>query len=135
MAEVLAVPVASPELPEKQLDVGFELPKDVKEFRNYQDSAFQESVSNHYRLMRSNQSVAYVERMHQKYSFADGQFRARYTVREVFKLLESYVDSSDPDIGLPNFVHNFQTAEGIRNDGLPEWFQVLNPFNFNLHKF
>lgn len=129
VAEVVPVhPVENDNLDKsdiKQVDVGFELPKDVKDFRNYVDSEFQESVSSHYRLMRTNQSMEYVTRMQQKYSFADGKFRAKLTFREVFKLLDNYVDSSDPDIGLPNFIHNFQTAEGIRGDGLPDWFQLV----------
>jgi inositol oxygenase len=108
-----------------QPDVHFALPKDACEFRNYRDSAFQEKVSRHYKLMRSNHCVELVVRMHEKYSFAEGKHRARYTIREVFKLLDDYVDSSDPDLGLPNFIHNFQTAEGIRGDGLPDWFQLV----------
>lgn len=49
---------------------------------------------------------------------------AKLTIREAFKLLEGYVDSSDPDTDLPNMEHMLQTAEGIRAAGLPDWFQL-----------
>jgi inositol oxygenase len=39
---------------------------------------------------------------------------AKLTIREAFKLLEGYVDSSDPDTELPNMEHMMQTAEGMR---------------------
>ena len=35
-----------------------------------------------------------------------------------------FVDVSDPDIELPNLVHLYQTAEGIRAKGLPDWLQL-----------
>lgn len=74
--------------------------------------------------MRVNQTVAFYERMVEKYSFADGKYRAKMTIREAFKALESYVDSSDPDLDLPNLLHMLQTAEGIRKAGHPDWFQL-----------
>lgn len=78
---------------------------------------------NHYKLMRKNQTLEFSQRMAEKYSF--NHPRARLTVREVFKILETYVDSSDPDVSLPNMVHMFQTAEGIRKAGHPDWFQLV----------
>jgi inositol oxygenase len=104
---------------------GFVAAKEVSEFRNYVDSKRQDVVSTHYKDMRKGQSVEYVKRMHEKYSFADGKFRKKMTIREAFEILDTYVDSSDPDLGLPNSVHNMQTAEGIRKDGHPEWFQLI----------
>jgi inositol oxygenase len=35
------------------------------------------------------------------------------------------VDSSDPDMDLPNLLHMLQTAEGIRRAGHPDWFQLV----------
>jgi len=49
---------------------------------------------------------------------------ANLTIREAFKLLEKYVDASDPDVELPNVVHNFMTAEAARRDGRPDWLQL-----------
>lgn len=101
--------------------------KAKEDFRNYNDSENQSMgvVLNHYREMRKNQTVAFVKKMHEKYSFAPGKHRAEMTIREVFKVLETYVDSSDPDVSLPNMIHMFQTAEGIRKAGFPDWFQLV----------
>ena len=91
--------------------------------RNYEDSFRHEIVEKHYRLMRTNQCVSFNEKMVEKYSFAHP--RARMTIKEACKRLEGYVDSSDPDVDLPNILHMFQTAEGIRRAGHPDWFQVV----------
>ena len=97
--------------------------KPLEEFRNYADSDRQDTVRNHYRMMRQNQTVDFVKRMHDKYSFEKP--RALMTIAETFEVLKSYVDSSDPDISLPNLVHMLQTAEGIRAAGHPDWFQLV----------
>jgi len=97
--------------------------KKSEEFRNYVDSARQDIVSNHYKLMRTNQTLAFVDKMYGKYQFEKP--RAVMTIQEALKVLENYVDSSDPDIGLPNSVHMFQTSEGIRKAGHPDWFQLV----------
>ena len=59
-------------------------------------------VREHYRLMRTHQTMAFVEAMTKKYSAFD---KARMTVVECFELLKGYVDSSDPDTTLPNLEH------------------------------
>lgn len=74
----------------------FATPKPVEEFRNYKDSFRQQVVENHYRDMRVNQTLAFNQKMKQKYSF--DKPRELMTVREVFDKLGSYVDSSDPDV-------------------------------------
>jgi len=99
--------------------------KDVTQFRNYTDSVLQARVANHYRTMRKHQTVAFYEKMEEKYSFAPGKHRAEMTIREAFKVLETYVDSSDPDLDLPNLLHMLQTAEGIRKAGYPDWMQLV----------
>ncbi len=70
--------------------------KNADEFRNYVNSDRQSVVENHYRLMRTNQSVEFVDRMAEKYSF--DKPRAIMSIREAFRSLETYVDSSDPDV-------------------------------------
>jgi len=97
--------------------------KPVEQFRNYIDSDRQEIVYNHYKLMRSNQTLQFYDRMTEKYSFAEP--RAVMTIQEAFVALESYVDSSDPDVDIPNIIHMFQTAEGIRKAGHPDWMQLV----------
>jgi len=80
-------------------------------------------VEKHYEQMRTAQTLEFVNKMLEKYSFKHP--RAKLTIPEAFKVLESYVDSSDPDVSLPNSVHMFQTAEGIRKAGHPDWMQLI----------
>ena len=103
--------------------------KQKEDFRNYDENDRKETVRNHYKLMRQNQTLSFVKKMHEKYNFKTP--RAHYTVKEVFEELKSYVDSSDPDISLPNLIHMLQTAEGIREAGHPDWFQVKQT-HFNI---
>jgi len=102
----------------KLLSIG----KQETEFRNYTDSSRQETVDRHYRLMRQNQTVQFVEKMESKY----GSFQnCKMTIWEGFEALKGYVDSSDPDSSLPNLEHMLQTAEAIRAAGHPDWFQLV----------
>lgn len=90
-------------------------------FRNYTDSGRQSVVQRHYRLMRSHQTLAFARRMGDE----NGKFNhAKMTIRDAFRVLETYVDSSDPDSELPNLQHMMQTAERVRADGHPDWFQL-----------
>ena len=59
--------------------------------RNYENSARQLIVENHYRAMRTNQTLEFSLRMTAKYQFDNP--RALMTVQEVFTALEGYVDS------------------------------------------
>jgi inositol oxygenase len=60
--------------------------------------------------------------MYQKYHKFD---HAKMTILEAFEALKGYVDSSDPDVDLPNMEHMMQTAEAIRLSGRPEWMQLV----------
>ena len=77
-----------------------------------------------YKMMRENHTVAFYDKMEAKYSFAKGG-RRRMTIKQAFVELEDYIDASDPDLSLPNLIHLLQTAEGIRKDGHPDWFQLV----------
>ncbi|GMI28315.1 hypothetical protein TeGR_g12567 [Tetraparma gracilis] len=96
------------------------------EFRTYDQESTPERVVDHYRKMRSGQTVEFVGRMQDKFHFdgVTGEGRRQMTIEEAFEELESYVDASDPDLDLPNKIHLLQTAEGIRKAGHPEWLQV-----------
>lgn len=111
------------------------------DFRKYEQKkadGWAEGVRNHYRLMRTNQTVAFVNRMEKKWFGLDRQpgqqqtqpgpwpTKARMTIREAFDgPLKSYVDSSDPDTQFPNMEHMLQTAEAIRRAGRPDWMQLI----------
>lgn len=99
--------------------------KSIDKFRDYEHTDRREIVYNHYRDMRRYQTVEFVKSMHLKYSFANGRYRTKMSIREAFRVLENYVDSSDPDVSLPNMIHMFQAAEGIRKAGHPDWFQLV----------
>lgn len=72
--------------------------------------------------MRQNQTVGFVEKMEKKWLNFNFD---KLTVREAFRKLEGYVDSSDPDSSFPNLEHMLQTAESIREAGHPDWFQLV----------
>ena len=93
-------------------------------FRDYRDANNKriQAVQQHYRDMRRYQTVDYVRRMEAKWFTFD---KAIMTVWEAFDKLADYVDGSDPDTALPNLEHMLQTAEAIRADGHPDWFQLV----------
>ena len=99
--------------------------KNAEEFRTYNVTETAERVIQHYKDMRTYQTVDFYDRMAQKYSFDNGAYRRLMTIEEAFLELENYIDASDPDMDLPNLLHLLQTAEGIRNAGHPEWMQLV----------
>ena len=90
-------------------------------FRKYDNAA--PRVVEHYLHMRSKQTVEHYDKMAAKYTFNDPN--KKMTILDAFHKLESYIDASDPDLEIPNLFHLLQTAEGIRNAGHPEWFQIV----------
>lgn len=97
--------------------------KKDEQFRVYEDET-PVRVVNHYRDMRTYQTVAFYKKMERKYSFENGGHRALMSIEEAFEKLEHYVDASDPDLDLPNLLHLLQTAEAIRKAGHPDWLQL-----------
>ena len=82
----------------------------INKLRVYDEKTFQCMV---YKKMYANQTLKFHESMIQKYQPLK---RGRFSIKEVLKLLDNFVDPSDPDISLPNSVHAYQTAEKIRKD-------------------
>ncbi|KAL1514982.1 hypothetical protein AB1Y20_004057 [Prymnesium parvum] len=78
------------------------------------------AVRDLYREMRTKQTLEHVKRLREKY----GKLELEMTVWEAIDSLGGFVDVSDPDVSLPNLVHLFQTAEGLREMGLPDWMQL-----------
>jgi len=99
--------------------------KAADEFRTYDVSKSERRVVEHFRDMRTHQTVEFYRRMEAKYFFEDGKYCRLMTMEEAFQELENYVGASDPDLSLPNKLHMLQTAEGIRRDGHPDWFQLV----------
>jgi len=79
-----------------------------------------EPVKELYRNQRLNQSASFTQKSIDKYC----KFTNKNTFWELFNMAD-IKDISDPDIDLENYYHFYQTAEGIRKDGHPEWFQLV----------
>ncbi len=88
-------------------------------FRDY--SNVSDAVKENYLLARTNQTVDFVDNMIEKYSTFDMKIK----IWDILHHLNSLVDVSDPDMSHPNLYHAFQTAEMIKNDGHPEWLQLV----------
>lgn len=97
--------------------------KAKEEFRDYVtgDEAILAVVRDNYYKMRTRQTVDYVTRMRQQYLTFDRPMMPWDAILE----LQAFVDLSDPDITLPNVVHLLQSAEGMREDGRPDWMQLV----------
>jgi inositol oxygenase len=89
-------------------------------------------VHSHYEQMRRHQCMAFAERMEATW-FAPARARVSMSIMEAFSLLGSYVDASDPDTSLPNFIHMLMAAEAARKACKPDWF-VLTALIHDLGK-
>ena len=87
--------------------------------RDYSDVEIE--IENTYKKGRATQTLEFVKKMHQKYLLFD----ISINIHSIFNKINEFVDKSDPDINLSNYHHAIQTAEGIRADGHPEWFQLV----------
>ena len=82
----------------------------MKEFRNYDNSEYQERVEKTYKKMIESQTLDYVIRMKTKYK--DYPY-IKKTIWEVIDLLETIIDESDPDTNESQLVHACQTSATI----------------------
>ncbi len=94
--------------------------KKKEEFRQYND-ATPPGVREFYRLNHTHQTVDFVRGMKQQYL---AKQRGAMSIWEALDYLNTLVDESDPDTDLTQIEHNLQTAEAIRRDGHPDWFQL-----------
>jgi len=92
-------------------------------FRTY-DEQTAARVREAYRKMRERQSVEHVRKCLAKYCAPGSLGTVRMSVWEALSHLDTFVDLSDPDTSLPNSVHAFQTAEGLRAARMPDWMQL-----------
>eukprot|EP00434_Breviolum_minutum_P017347 symbB.v1.2.015314.t1/scaffold1138.1/size205980/13 len=94
-------------------------------YRNYENSARQSTVEKTYGEMHVNQTVAFVKSMREKWMKFD---KGEFTIMEAIEMLDDLVDDSDPDVDIPNSIHDFQTAERIRELWPGEeydWFHLV----------
>ena len=91
----------------------------AEEFRDYSETT--PGVREFYRLNHLNQTRDYVLEKKRQYA---GRTKSRMSMWEALDYLNTLVDDSDPDTDLSQINHNLQTAEAIRRDGHPDWFQL-----------
>jgi inositol oxygenase len=92
--------------------------KAKESFRNY-DAPARDSVREFYRINHERQTLALVRE--KKAAFAPGKHGTK-GIWEAMEFLDTLVDDSDPDTEMSQIQHLLQTAEGVRNDGHPDWF-------------
>jgi len=76
-------------------------------YRNYSNT--DTDISNTYKLMYINQTLAYVKKMH---NLLKENIR-QYNIVDLIKKMDDIIDESDPDTDVPQSVHAYQTGESI----------------------
>ena len=92
----------------------------TEEFRNYANTT--PGVREFYRLNHAHQTHEFV--LEKTAPVRRAHARPRMGIWEALEYLNTLVDDSDPDTDLSQIEHNLQTAEAIRRDGHPDWFQL-----------
>lgn len=123
--EEITATASMPVIPKSFDTIKTDQNKNDEDFRVYSEETTNPRVVEHYRDMRKFHTVNFYRKMEEKFSFESGHYRKLMTIDEAFAELENYVDSSDPDLELPNKFHLLQTAEGIRRAGHPDWMQLV----------
>lgn len=92
----------------------------ARQYRQY-ELAF-DRVKLFYQEQHTNQTVAY--NIQARINFKT-KVRDRMTVWDALIKLNNLLDESDPDTELSQIDHALQTAEAIRRDNKPRWFQLV----------
>lgn len=93
---------------------------DSSQYRRY-ELAY-DRVKDFYREQHTNQTVAY--NIQARINFKT-KVRDRMSIWEALIKLNKLLDESDPDTELSQIDHALQTAEAIRRDNKPRWFQCV----------
>ncbi|KAG8627051.1 hypothetical protein KVT40_004534 [Elsinoe batatas] len=97
----------------------FDAEKDKTQFRQYEDAC--DRVKNFYREQHEKQTVGYNLKARNEFK---SKTRAEMTIWQAMEKLNTLIDESDPDTSLSQIEHLLQSAEAIRRDGKPRWFQL-----------
>ena len=100
----------------------------MDKFRDFKNA--NKEIHKLYRDIRSKQTFEHSKMCIQKYC---SHLNISMSVWEVFSKLNDLIDKSDPDISISNLHHAFQTAEGVRKAGEPDWM-VLTALIHDLGK-
>ncbi|KAE8741136.1 hypothetical protein FOCC_FOCC013394 [Frankliniella occidentalis] len=99
--------------------------KPVVQFRDYTvdpTDRIKERVRKLYHEMHTSMTVDFVKERRASWLKFD-KFKA--TMLEAVAKMSGFLDESDPDVDVPNIMHGFQTAEGIRKEHPDKgWFQL-----------
>ncbi|HTM63021.1 MAG TPA: inositol oxygenase family protein [Gammaproteobacteria bacterium] len=87
------------------------------EFRNYETAP--DNVAKTYKQMHQHQDLSFVSQMHGVFAGKKGYRtikgeKIRIPFEDVPAVLDKIVDESDPDTGLPQIYHAYQTGEALR---------------------
>jgi inositol oxygenase len=93
---------------------------DTKTFRQYELACHR--VKQFYEEQHEKQTVAY--NIQARINFKT-KTRAKMSIWEGLERLNKLLDDSDPDTELSQIDHALQTAEAIRRDKKPRWFQLV----------
>ncbi|KAI3404170.1 hypothetical protein KGF56_003070 [Candida oxycetoniae] len=93
---------------------------DTKAFRQYELAC--DRVKQFYEEQHAKQTVAY--NIQARIDFKT-KSRDKMSVWQGLEKLNKLLDDSDPDTELSQIDHALQTAEAIRRDGQPRWFQLV----------
>jgi inositol oxygenase len=88
-------------------------------FRKFESAT--PGVREFYRLNHTHQTREFVKQKQAEYAPLN---KRKMGIWEALEYLNTLVDDSDPDTDLSQIEHNLQTAEAIRRDGHPDWFQL-----------
>jgi inositol oxygenase len=91
-----------------------------EDFRRHDDTS-PAVVREFYRQNHRYQTRDFVTGKKSEYG---GLNRCEMGIWEALEYLNTLVDDSDPDTDLSQIEHNLQTAEAIRRDSHPKWFQL-----------
>ena len=97
----------------------FDAWKDKTKFRQFEESS--DRVKAFYKEQHEKQTVAYNLQARNDFK---SKVRAEMTIWEAMEKLNTLIDESDPDTSLSQIEHLLQSAEAIRRDGKPRWFQL-----------
>lgn len=97
----------------------FDAEKDKTQFRQYENAC--DRVKIFYYEQHEKQTVAYNLKVRNAFH---RNSRAKMTIWQAMEKLNSLIDESDPDTSLSQIEHLLQSAEAIRRDGKPDWFQL-----------
>ncbi|KAK3590342.1 hypothetical protein CHS0354_025734 [Potamilus streckersoni] len=96
--------------------------KAKENYRDFRIHNVPERVVKTYQAMHTNQTLAYAKGKLEHWGKLD---HAEMTIMQALDKLNTFLDESDPDVDIPNAVHAFQTAEGIRKmHPDKEWLQL-----------